>query len=277
MQKVRNILTYFKTELNNKFNDREVASWAYLSIHHILGFSKSDYILNANKKLTKANKMQFMQIVNDLKNEKPIQYILGTINFFGMTLKVNKNVLIPRPETEELICWILESKFKSALDIGTGSGCIAIVLANNTQAKINAIDISNKALNIAKENAKINKVDINFLKKDILNTNYLPKVDLIVSNPPYVLKREKIQMKENVLSYEPHLALFVSDNDPLIFYKKIGQLATKTLNCNGKLFFEIHEKYAKEIIDLLNDLGFVNIKLKKDINDKDRMIKAVWK
>lgn len=277
MEKVGNILTYFKTALANRFDEREVSAWAYLSINHILGFSKSACILRANEQLTEATQNQFLQIVEELKSEKPIQYILGATDFCGLTLKVNENVLIPRPETEELVDWILQDEFNSALDVGTGSGCIPIVLAKNTAASITAIDVSNKALKLAEENAKLNGVVINFLQKDILETTYLKKVDVIVSNPPYVLDEEKNQMQKNVVAYEPHVAVFVSDNYPLVFYEKIGQLATKSLNCGGKLFFEINEQYGQEIIDLLTDLGFVNIELKKDINDKDRMIKAVWK
>ncbi len=277
MEKVGNILTYFKKELANSFDEREVSSWAYLSINYLLGFSKSDCILRANKKLTEATQNQFFQIVNELKRGKPIQYVLGVIDFFGLTLKVNKNVLIPRPETEGLVDWILQEESDTIVDVGTGSGCIAIALAKNMEARITAIDVSNEALHLAEENAKLNEVAINFLQKDILKTTSLSKVDVIVSNPPYVLHREKKHMKKNVLAYEPHLALFVSDNNPLIFYEKIGKLAAKSLNCNGKLFFEINEQYPQEIITMLGKFGFVNIELKKDINDKDRMIKAVWK
>ena len=277
MEKVGNILTYFKIALANRFDEREVSAWAYLSINHLLGFSKSACILRANEPLTEATQNQFLQIVEELKSEKPIQYILGVTDFCGLTIKVNENVLIPRPETEELVDWILQDEFNSALDVGTGSGCIAIALAKNTAASINAIDVSNKALKLAEENAKLNGVVINFLQKDILETTSLKKLDVIVSNPPYVLDEEKNKMQKNVVAYEPHLAVFVSDNHPLVFYEKIGQLATKSLNCSGKLFFEINEQYGQEIIALLTDLGFVNIELKKDINDKDRMIKAVWK
>ena len=153
MEKVGNILTYFKIALANRFDEREVSAWAYLSINHLLGFSKSACILRANEPLTEATQNQFLQIVEELKSEKPIQYILGVTDFCGLTLKVNEHVLIPRPETEELVDWILQDEFNSALDVGTGSGCIAIALAKNTAASINAIDVSNKALKLAEENA----------------------------------------------------------------------------------------------------------------------------
>ena len=150
-------------------------------------------------------------------------------------------------------------------------------MAKNTRAQISAIDISENALKIAKENARINDVEVNFIQQDILQINTLPKVDIIVSNPPYVLEFEKKKMKANILQYEPHLALFVPDTDPLLFYKKIGNLAAESLNCGGKLFFEINGKYGTEISKILSKIGFVDIALKKDINDKDRMIKAIWK
>ena len=214
------------------------------------------------------------QVVENLKNHKPLQYILCETDFYGLKLEVNSHTLIPRKETEELINWILNDNFSTALDIGTGSGCIAIALARNIQANILAIDVSIDALEVAKRNAKRNCVDINFLHKDIFKLQALPKVDVIISNPPYILDKEKEKMRDNVLKYEPHLALFVNDNEPLLFYKKITELAKESLNNGGRIFFEINELYGDEIINLLSDFGFVNITLKKDINDKDRMIKA---
>jgi release factor glutamine methyltransferase len=194
-----------------------------------------------------------------------------------MKFKVNEHTLIPRPETEELVGWVLQEKFNSVLDIGTGSGCIAIAIAKNTPAKIIAIDNCKKALEAAKENAVINEVKIDFIQQDILQAHSLQKVDVIISNPPYVLESEKQKMKANVLQYEPHLALFTPEKTPLLFYKKIGNLAAKSLNCGGKLYFEINEQYGAEILEMLSKIGFVDIALKKDINDKDRMIKAIWK
>ena len=170
--------------------------------------------------------------------------------------------------------WILEHEFTSALDIGTGSGCIPIALKKNKDAEITAIDVSESALWVAKENAKINEVEINFLLQDILKTTTLPKVDVIISNPPYILDMEKKLMLANVLDNEPHLALFVPDNNPLLFYKKIAELAFTSLSKNGLLFFEINEQFGEETVVMLSSIGFVDIKLKKDINDKHRMIKA---
>ena len=277
MEKVSNIIPYFIKQLSGIADEREIISWAYISIEHCLDYNRSDCIIHTEKKITTALSDRFKQIIAALKTNKPVQYILGETEFYRLKFIVNEHTLIPRPETEELVDWILKEDFSSAIDIGTGSGCIPIVLAKNTNAIISAIDVSEDALVIAKENTKINGVEINFFRQDILKTATLPKVDVIVSNPPYVLELEKKSMATNVFEYEPHLALFVSDNDPLLFYKKIGLLAAESLNKGGKLFFEINEKYGAEIVALLSKIGFVDIALKKDINDKDRMLKATKK
>ena len=277
MQKVSNIIPYFKAELLGITKEREVVSWAYIVIQHLFGYNRSDCIIYADKKIAVEILDNIKQIVRDLKTQKPLQYILEETEFYGMTLKVNEHTLIPRPETEELVKWVLQERFNSALDIGTGSGCISIALAKNSNAIISAIDVSDSALKVAKDNAVSNEVKIEFIQQDILEADSLPKVDVIVSNPPYILESVKQEMKANVLQYEPHLALFVSDVDPLLFYKKIGNLAARSLSHGGKLFFEVNERYGNNIIDMLTDIGFVDIKLKKDINDKDRMLKAIKK
>ena len=275
--KVSNIIPYFKEELNGITDAREITAWAYLVIQYLLDLNRSDTIVYSNKVISIKNSDCIKQIINELKENKPIQYILGEAEFYGLKFKVNKHTLIPRPETEELVDWILKEDFNSILDIGTGSGCIAISLAKSSSAQITAIDNCKKALEVAKENAKLNKVNIKFCMQDILQSTFLLNMDVIVSNPPYILESEKQNMKANVLQYEPHLALFTADKDPLLFYKKIGSLASKSLNCGGKLFFEINEQYGAEILEMLSKIGFVDIALKKDINDKDRMIKAIWK
>jgi len=277
MEKVSNIIPYFKAELLDITEEREVISWAYIVIQHLLGYNRSDCIIYADKEITIAISDDIRQIIEELKRQKPLEYILGEAEFYDLKFKVNQYTLIPRSETEELMDWVLQENFDSALDIGTGSGCIAIVLAKNTAAQISAIDNCEKALKVAKENAKLNKVNINFSMQDIFKNSSLSKVDVIISNPPYVLEAEKQKMKANVLQYEPHLALFIPDKEPLLFYKKIGSLAAKSLNCGGKLYFEINEQYGAEILEMLSKIGFVDIALKKDINDKDRMIKAIWK
>jgi release factor glutamine methyltransferase len=277
MEIVGNIIPYFRKELDSVFEDREVVSWAYLSVEYLLGYSRSDCIIHANKSIDIKISDKFKQIIVDLKTKKPLQYILGETEFYGFRLKVNEHTLIPRPETEDLVNWILKESFESAIDIGTGSGCIAIALAKYSNANISAIDISKNALKVAKENVILNNVKVAFTQQDIFQTKSLAKVDLIVSNPPYVLDYEKKIMQENVLEHEPHLALFASDENPLIFYKKISNLATESLTSEGKLFFEINEQFANELITILTQNGFVDIELKKDINDRDRMIKAIWK
>ncbi len=277
MEKVSNIIPYFRKELSAIFNDREVLNWAYLSIEYLLGYNRSECIIHSEKSIDIRVSDKLKNIITDLKTNKPFQYILGETYFYGLKIIINMHTLIPRPETEELVDWVLKENFNSALDLGTGSGCIAIALAKYSNADISAIDISEQALKIAKENAILNSVKVNWSQQDILGNQSLAKVDLLVSNPPYVLNSEKERMQKNILEYEPHLALFVPDNDPLIFYKKIADIATESLNAGGKLFFEINEYFANELITILTHIGFVDIQLKKDINDRDRMIKATWK
>jgi release factor glutamine methyltransferase len=227
--------------------------------------------------------------LEQLKQQKPIQYILGETEFFGLPFKVNSNVLIPRPETEELVSLVLQdikqqktdSKTYSILDIGTGSGCISITLAKHLKnASVYALDISNKALEVAKTNAELNAVDVTFVKGDILNKSTKKllftdlEFDVIISNPPYVRLQEKALMKSNVLDNEPHLALFVEDNNPLLFYKAISEFAKTTLKANGTLYFEINEFLGKETVDLLKQNGYYSVELKQDIFGKDRMVKG---
>ena len=276
MNKLVNIIPKFLSEINN-FSSREVTSFAYLSIEKILGYSKSDCIIHSNQELTNDNIISFENIISDLKQNIPIQYALGEAHFYDLKFKVNSSTLIPRGETEELVQYILLHDFISVLEIGTGSGCIAVSIAKNSNSKITAIDNSIEALEIAKSNAILNSVKINFLLRDIFNFSDTKKYDLIVSNPPYVLESEKKLMDKNVLDYEPHNALFVSNNDPLVYYKEIAKIATNNLNKNGLLFFEINENYSKQIIELLSNLNFVDIELKKDINGRDRIIKSVFK
>jgi release factor glutamine methyltransferase len=228
-----------------------------------------------------------------LKKEKPLQYIVGETEFYGLPFLVNENTLIPRPETEELVELIIKSYNlqpttynPKILDIGTGSGCIAISLAKNiTNSQVFAIDVSEKALTTAKKNAEINEVTINFIQADILKVDDLENLsnsnsklpsqyDVIVSNPPYVRNLEKSEIKPNVLEYEPHLALFVDDSDALLFYRKIAELAKKNLKENGKLYFEINQYLGKETVELLENLGFNDVVLKKDIYGNDRIIQC---
>ena len=281
MREVSNILPYFKTELRNKFSQREIVSLAYITIESFLGFNRSDCILNANQKIDKDKRAQIIKTVSELRTNKPIQYILGITDFYGLRIRVSNSVLIPRPETEELVDWIIEdsSGKSNILDIGTGSGCIIISLSKYLKGNFFGIDISKKALKIAEKNNQQNQSNVNFYEMDIIYDDFPENIffDVIVSNPPYVLNSEKDIMRKNVLKFEPNTALFVEDNEPLLFYKVIARKAKNILNKEGLLYFEINEKYGSQIIDILSSEGFVNIKLKKDINDKDRMIKAMWK
>ena len=223
---------------------------------------------------------KIFSFLEELKKGCPVHYIVGFKYFYNCKIKLNKYVLIPRGETEQLVEWILKeinnNNNNKILDICTGSGCIGISLSKNSDCKVIGIDISKEALLLAKENAKINNVIIDFLNFDIKNNNlhFLEKQNIIVSNPPYVLESDKKILHQNVKNFEPHIALFVSDKDPLIFYKKIINISIEKLFKNGFLFLEINEKFESEIVCLLLKNGFKNIELKKDINNKPRLVKA---
>ena len=277
MQKLGDIILFFKNELAGISNSREIFNWAYITINNLFGYDRANCIINQNQKISLQQRRKIKRIVSQLKKNKPIQYILEECVFFDLKFKINSSVLIPRPETEELVKWILKDEFKSMVDIGTGSGCIAISIAKNKNVNTHAIDISNASIQLAKKNAEFHGVNINFLNIDILTENINNKVDIVVSNPPYVLKKEKKHMNKNVIDYEPEIAIFVDDNNPFVFYKIIAKKAKKILNRNGKIYFEINESYSAEVIKILKYYGYVNIKLKKDINDRDRMIKATLK
>lgn len=269
-------------ELSSLYPLEEIQTFFYLLTEEFTGLKKFETALELRKEISETDLKKYRESLKDLKKEVPIQYILGKTFFYGLNFEVNSNVLIPRPETEELVDWIVGSAKKKPLkilDIGTGSGCIAIALAKNlSQSEVYAIDISKSALNTAQENADLNGVKVNFLEADILQAlNIEEHFDIIVSNPPYVLVSEKSLMKKNVLEYEPHKALFVENNDPLLFYERITKFAARNLKDGGLLFFEINETKAKETRQLLMNHGFTDIELKADFLGKDRMIKAVLK
>lgn len=273
---------YFIKELLAIYDEVEAESFFYLTLEKFHRLRRIDLALQPNFEIGENEVEKWKSVLTDLKKQKPIQYILGETEFYGLPFLVNKDVLIPRPETEELVELILAESRKSKveslriLDIGTGSGCIPISLKKNLpDAEVFAVDVSENALEVAKENAKLNGVEVNFIKINILETEDLDQqFDIIVSNPPYVRMLEKEEIKPNVLEFEPHLALFVEDNDPLLFYRKIAQLAKKNLNENGKLYFEINQYLGKETVGLLESLELTNIKLFKDIYGNDRMISA---
>ncbi|CAM3426732.1 peptide chain release factor N(5)-glutamine methyltransferase [Aequorivita lipolytica] len=275
--KISELKSNFKTTLSGLYPSEEIQSFFNILSEEYLNLSRIEVALHPEKTISTEDAEKFQEALLQLKNYKPIQYIIGETEFYGLPFKVNKHTLIPRPETEELVEWILsKQKLITILDIGTGTGCIAISLAKNLpNSKISALDISKEALKIAHQNAKLNKVEVEFFQADILKTKTLPKqYDVIVSNPPYVRELEKKQMQQNVLKYEPDSALFVKDEDPLLFYRAISQLAKTNLKANGKLFFEINEYLADELTQLLKSKGFQNIEVKKDIFGKDRMLKC---
>ena len=281
--KIKEYRAQFIQELLPIYDAGEAESFFYLILEEKRNLKRIDLALNPELTFSNDEIEVWNLILNQLKKEIPIQYLLGKTSFYGLEFEVNPNVLIPRPETEELVEWIIQSQKSKAesqkikiLDIGTGSGCIAISLAKNLpNAQVFAIDVSEKALATAQKNTKINEVNVTFLLKNILESEDLEQqFDIIVSNPPYVRELEKQEIKKNVLDNEPHLALFVNDNDALIFYRKIAELAQKNLSPNGQLFFEINQYLGKEMIDLLKKMGFKNIELRKDIYGNDRMIKG---
>lgn len=281
--KIKEYRTQFIQELSPIYDAGEAESFFYLILEEKKQLKRIDLALNPDLTFSNEEMQLWNSILDSLKKEIPIQYLLGKTSFYGLDFEVNPAVLIPRPETEELAEWIIESQKLEVrsgkikiLDIGTGSGCIAISLAKNiSNAQVLAIDVSEKALATAQKNAEINEVNVTFFEKNILETDDLEQqFDIIVSNPPYVRELEKKEIKKNVLDNEPHLALFVEDNDALVFYRKIAELAQKNLSENGQLFFEINQYLGKEMMELLEKMGFKNVELRKDIYGNDRMIKG---
>ena len=272
---------YFKKELIALYDEKEIESFFYLVLESFHQKRRIDLALNQELELDSMQLLRWESVLVELKTQKPIQYILGETEFYGLKFLVNKNTLIPRPETEELVRLIISDTKTSKktvsiriLDVGTGTGCIAISLAKNIMdSAVFGIDISTKALETASQNAKINEVQVVFIEKNILSTEDLEEqFDVIVSNPPYVRNLEKAEISANVLDYEPHLALFVDDTDALLFYRKIAQLAMINLSQNGKLYFEINQYLGKETVALLEKTGLKNIALLQDIYGNNRMI-----
>ena len=279
--RIKQYRTQFIKELSPFYDAYEAESFFYLILEDKHKLRQIDLALNHELTFSESDFAVWDLLLAQLKKEVPIQYLLGKTNFYGLDFEVNENVLIPRPETEELVEWIVNENSKvdkaktiKILDIGTGSGCIAISLAKNIpNAQVYAMDVSKKAIETAKRNAVNNKTDITFILQDVLNAEELKcNFDIIVSNPPYVRNLEKEEIKKNVLDYEPHLALFVEDNDALVFYRKIAALAQNNLLENGQLYFEINQYLGCEMKDLLEKMNFEIIELRKDIYDNDRMI-----
>ncbi|MDR1554263.1 MAG: peptide chain release factor N(5)-glutamine methyltransferase [Prevotellaceae bacterium] len=267
-----------KSKLHQQFNDNEIRLITLMLLRHFWKISDMDFYTDKQKKLDEKFDKDFRKSLKLLQQNTPVQYVLGTAEFYGLKFSVDKNVLIPRPETEELVDWLIaENKdIQTIIDIGTGSGCIAVALAKNMKhAKIYALDVSKKAIAKALQNAENNDVYIDFFCNDILSeTNFTQiQFDCIVSNPPYVLESEKPKMKRNVLDFEPHLALFVPDADALKFYCAIADFAISHLAGNGKIYVEINENLADETQNLFRQKGFKYTELRKDLNGRNRMLK----
>lgn len=273
------IVYYIKQRLHGYYPDSEIVSIAKLLLTQVFGMSVIELYAGKDNSFSANEQKQLDDILIRLQKYEPVQYIIGVEDFYGLTFEVDPNVLIPRPETEELIDWIVQEN-KSAglrvLDVGTGSGCIAVSLAKNLEdAEVTAWDISEGALRVAARNCRRNGVDVRLEQKDILQLSSSDRqFDVIVSNPPYIAMKEKADMEANVLDWEPGLALFVPDEKPLLFYRKISELGLEMLKPGGRLFFEINRAYGKQVVQMMSTLGYRNIELKKDISQNDRMIKA---
>ncbi|GAA4310941.1 peptide chain release factor N(5)-glutamine methyltransferase [Mucilaginibacter gynuensis] len=296
METVKDVFNNFREALNGLYDPHETEAITLTVLTEMLDTSKAHIKAFPEKELDAANTHELSRILSELQTGKPLQYVLGETEFYGLKFKVNPAVLIPRLETEELVEWILGSVAGlevsgsggevKILDIGTGSGCIAISLKKYLHvADVSAMDISPAALATAKANAVLNEVEVHFMEDDILNPAFKmdalgvdedqSKFSIIVSNPPYVTLEDKLQMHTNVTDFEPHTALFVPEHDPLIFYRAIAEFANENLAANGLLFFEINESYGEQTVDLLKQNNFINIELKKDMSGRDRMIKAI--
>lgn len=277
---------YFQQQLRANYPDSEIENFFFWTLEEILGIQRIDFVLQKNNAVDYQNIDRIKKVIQRLRNEEPIQYIFGSTEFYGLLFNVSTDTLIPRPETEELVEWIIETvkqdEYLSSLselrilDIGTGTGCIAITLTKLIpSANTTAVDISKNALTVAESNSALNEVNVHFVISNVLELSSLEnEFDIIVSNPPYVRNSEKIEIKNNVLKYEPDTALFVEDDDPLLFYRKIGKLSLESLNPNGYLFFEINQYLGKEMVDLLSDLGYQHIELRKDVFGNDRMTRC---
>lgn len=274
----------WRSKLINLYSQDEGDNLFYMTCYHIKNWGRSRVLFEKDNQVEEADLIAFNEILKPLQSHKPLQYIFGETEFYGLKFKVDEDVLIPRPETEELVDWIVKDymgkRNLQVLDIGTGSGCIAISLSKNLiQPKMFVLDISAQALRVAEINAQELNVELQTLQGDILELADMvgdEQFDIIVSNPPYILEKEAAEMSNNVLDFEPHIALFVSDNDPLQFYKAIALFASNNLKKGGYLYFETNALYTEQVKNLLIDKLFSAVEIKKDIQNKPRFVKAMW-
>lgn len=278
MQKAK---SYISKELEKLYPQPEIESFFFIIIEHLREYDRTTSLMNMDEDLSAEEAEKFKMTVERLKKQEPIQYILGETEFYGLKFLCKKDVLIPRPETEELVDWILKenSGNLNILDICTGTGCIPVSLKKNLRyADVFACDISEKCLDLASWNALRHDIDIDVFELNILNPvldEELPRFDIIVSNPPYVTESEKQLMQQNVLDFEPELALFVNDKEPLIFYHAIIEFSKKHLKKEGRIYWEINEAFGEECVSLLQNSGYRNVVLRTDINGKNRMVSAI--
>ena len=277
-------IAFVRKELAGIYPKEEIETFIFLIFENLKGYSRTQFLMASNDILNSGEQTEIEKIVARLKNHEPIQYILGTTEFYGLPFYTVPEVLIPRPETEELVQWIIqENKLAkpTILDMGTGTGCIAISLQKNIpQSTVLACDISPVCLETAKRNSELNSAEVSVIQYDILRNApdfSFPELDIIVSNPPYIRETEKTLMEKNVLDHEPELALFVPDENPLIFYEQIADFSRIHLKNQGRLYFEINEAFGPECYEMLQEKGFSGIVLKKDIHGKDRMIGCRFK
>lgn len=278
----KDLETDYINRLAALYPKEEARQQFYLTVEQLSGLSRTQLLMNSAQAVAAELDAEYERVLLELQSGKPIQHIFAEAWFYGLKFKVSGAVLIPRPETEELVDWIIntvreglatDNQGPALLDIGTGSGCIAVTLKKMLpMAQLSALDVSAAALEIAKSNALYNEVELKLILADILTYSDDNRYDIIVSNPPYITGREREEMHQNVLEHEPHLALFVSDENPLVFYKAIAEYALAHLNLNGKLFFEINEYLGQETLDMLADKGFNNIVLRQDMQGKDRIV-----
>lgn len=281
-KQVISLIHLMRQELFTTYSIAEIESLIHYCFEEICNMNRMDLILHSEDILDAATIERFREVTERLKSNEPIQYIFGHSEFYNLDILLSQDVLIPRPETEELVHWLIREQrvepVKDVLDIGTGSGCIALALkANLPKANVTGIDVTQDVVDMARKNAVHNKLDVNFLKANILNDpSNFGSYDLIVSNPPYVTRAQMGEMLPNVMDYEPHLALFIEDDDPLKFYKSIGHFCQKHLRPNGTLYLEVNEDLASDTAFLLESFNFTSTTIKKDLNGKFRMVKARW-
>ena len=274
---MRETIRVIETSLKNFYPLQEIRSLTFRILESVCHIDGQFILLGKDKQLSTKEKTRIEEILQNLKKYQPIQYILGETEFYGLPFKLTNNVLIPRPETEELIEWINRSGNPlRVLDVGTGSGCIAVSIAKyNPEAMVSALDFSEDILEVAKQNAELNDIKINFIRMNILEEEPDGSWDVIVSNPPYIVPSEKTNMSANVLEYEPHSALFVPEDNPLLFYERIAEIGKNSLTPGGSLYFEINPLFADELKQLLQEKGYQGITIQKDISGKSRMIRGI--